>query len=123
MSKTVTNFFKIIKNTNIPSACKMISYDVQSLFNNVLLDKTTKIIIRKIYQEYVMIFRFSALYPYLLDDIEFPFYLRPIFRLLPCKIDTMKKNPIKTLQTRWKTIQKQVRQKKEVLCEIQQFMV
>ena len=123
MSKTVTNFFKIIKNTNIPIGCKMISFDVQSLFTNVLLDKTIKIILRKIYQEYLMIFRFSALYPYLLDDIEFPFYLRPIFRLLPCKIGTMKKTPIKTLQTRWKTIQKQLRQKKEVLCEIQQFVV
>ena len=97
MSKTVTNFFKVIKNTNIPSACKMISYDVQSLFTNVLLDKTTKIIMRKIYQEYLMIFRFSALYRYLLDDIEFPFYLRPIFRLLPCKIGTMKKTPNKNI--------------------------
>ena len=44
----------------------------------------------------LMIFRFSAPYPYLLDDIKFCFHLNPIFRLLPSKLGTVKK--IKTLQ-------------------------
>ena len=39
----------------------------------------------------LMIFKFSAPYPCLLDDIEFCFHSRPIFRLLPSKMGTVKK--------------------------------
>ena len=37
-------------------------------------------------------FQFSAPYSCLLDDIEFCFHSRPIFRLLPSKMGTVKKN-------------------------------
>ena len=43
-----------------------------------------------------MIFRFSALYPYVLDDIKFYLHLSLIFRLLPKKIDTVKNIAKKT---------------------------
>ena len=44
-------FVKSIKNTKIPNSYKMISFDVKNLFINVLLDKTIKLILRKIYQK------------------------------------------------------------------------
>ena len=66
-----------------------------------------------------MSFGFSAPCPYLLDGIKFCFHLNPIFRLLPSKTVTMKK--ITTLKERWWTIQSQLRQKKEILSEVQRF--
>ena len=48
--KNSYEFVKSIKNTKIPNGYKMISFDVKSLFTNVPLDKTIKIILRKIYQ-------------------------------------------------------------------------
>ena len=43
-------FVKSIKNTKIPNGYKMISFDVKNLFTNLPLDKSVKIILRKIYQ-------------------------------------------------------------------------
>ena len=56
-----------------------------------------------------LIFRFFALYTYLLDDIKFCFHLSPSFTLLPSKIGMMKKN--------WNIAEQ------EILCETQWFMV
>ena len=47
--KNSYEFNNFVKNAKIPSACKMISFDVKSLFTNVPLDKTIKIILRKIH--------------------------------------------------------------------------
>ena len=49
--KNSYEFVKSIKNTKIPNGYKMISLDGKNLFTNVPLDKTIKIILRKIYQE------------------------------------------------------------------------
>ena len=57
-----------------------------------------------------MIFRFSAPYLYILDDIKFCFHESLIFQILPSRIGIMKK--IKTLQKRWWIIQRQLHQKK-----------
>ena len=54
-----------------------------------------------------MIFKFSALYPYLLDNIEFYFHLSPIFRLLPSKTRTMKKSKKDGRQFRASSIKEQ----------------
>ena len=50
-----------------------------------------------------MIFRFSALYPYVLDDIKFYLHLSLIFRLLPKKIDTVKNIAKKTANSSERT--------------------
>ena len=62
-----------------------------------------------------MIFRFTAVYQYLLIDIEFCFHLSPIFRLLPKKIGTLKK--IEALRKRWRTIQSQLRQRTKKIAQ------
>ena len=66
------------------------------------------------------LYRFSALYSYLLDDIAFCFYLSPIFRLLPSKNDTMKK--LKHCKKDGRQFRASSVKEQEVLCEIQQFM-
>ena len=68
-----------------------------------------------------MIFRFSALYPYLLEAIEFCFYLSPNFRLLPSKSDAVKK--IETLQKNGGQFRASSVKEQEVLCEIQRLVV
>ena len=42
---------KSIKNKKIPDGYKMISFDVKNLCNNVPLQETIKMIIRKIYED------------------------------------------------------------------------
>ena len=49
--KNSYEFVKSIKNTKIPNGYNMISFDIKNLFTNVPLDKTIKIILKKIYQE------------------------------------------------------------------------
>ena len=49
--KNSYEFVKSIKNLKIPNGFKMISFNVKKLFSNLHLEKTIKIILRKIYQE------------------------------------------------------------------------
>ena len=46
--KNSYELFKSIKNSKVPYGYKMIVFDVKNLFTNVPLDKTIKIILRKI---------------------------------------------------------------------------
>ena len=49
--ESTRDFIGRIKNIKVPHGCKMISFDVVSLFTNVPLQKTIDIILRKVYTE------------------------------------------------------------------------
>ena len=45
-------FVNVIKQQVIPSSCKLVSFDVKSLFTNVSLDRTIDVILKKIYDKH-----------------------------------------------------------------------
>ena len=49
--KSTSDFFTHIKGQNILNNFKLISFDVTSLFTNVLLDSTIDVILKQIYNE------------------------------------------------------------------------
>ena len=49
--RTTKDFVQNIKRDNIPTGYKMVSFDVKSLFTNVLLDRTINIILKRIYDD------------------------------------------------------------------------
>ena len=68
-----------------------------------------------------MILRFAAPYPYLLEKIEFCFHLSPIFWWLQSKIRTAKKS--KHCKNDGGQLRPRSVKEKEILCEIQRFVV
>ena len=50
--KNSKSFVKRVKLGKIPSNCKIVSFDVKSLFTNVPLDQTISIILNRIYVQY-----------------------------------------------------------------------
>ena len=45
-------FVNVIKQQVIPSSCKLVSFDVKSLFTNVPIDSTIDIILKRIYDKH-----------------------------------------------------------------------